>query len=79
MDKATGHFLQPGCNGLSFAADGGRLKMQRLAIHYLCAILRITILASIFLGPIAAIAANHVGQDRTEPGALGLVLYFSLR
>tara|TARA_R110000751_G_scaffold8041_3_gene32586 strand:- start:100377 stop:100538 length:162 start_codon:yes stop_codon:yes gene_type:complete len=53
--------------------------MQRLAIHYLCAILRITILASIFLGPIAAIAANHVGQDRTEPGALGLVLYFSLR
>ena len=53
--------------------------MQRLAIHYLCAILRITILASVFLGPIAAIAANHVGQDRSGSGAVGLVLYFSLR
>ena len=79
MDKATGRFVSPGCKGLPFAADGGKLKMQRLAIHYLCAILRITILASVFLGPIAAIAANHVGQDRTGSGAVGLVLYFSLR
>lgn len=53
--------------------------MKHLAIHYLCAFLRITILASVFLGPIAAIAANHIGQDRSGSGAVGLVLYFSLR
>lgn len=57
----------------------GKVDMKHLAIHYICAFLRITILASVFLGPIAAIAANHIGQDRTGSGAVGLVLYFSLR